>query len=119
MTTSNSRYCLGSHIVPIRPASLATMSAAIAGAVSAASHEAHVPSPVTLTFESGHHQVVEDTGCQRLDPGEGGLVAITATPDTHFVLFSGPTCRGARIVATGEGSAEYSEPVKAGSIVLG
>ncbi|QVQ50582.1 hypothetical protein J4H86_16955 [Spiractinospora alimapuensis] len=105
--------------MPVRPTSLATMSAAIAGAVRATSPDDYAPSPTTLTFESGRQQMVSEGGCHTLVTGQGGLVSVHTTPEGRYVLFSGPQCRGSRIVASGEGSIEFSAPVQANSIVIG
>jgi hypothetical protein len=105
--------------VPIRPASMATMSAAIARVVDSPAPEQHVPAPTTLTFASGRSEVVTEGGCMKLPHGEGGIVALDTGADTRFVLFSGPQCKGSRIVASGEGPVRFASPVEAGTIVLG
>lgn len=105
--------------MPIRPASLATMSAAIAGVANSGAGERYEPAPVTVTFESGEQQVVSEGGCQRLATGQGGLTEVTTSEETRFVIFSGPQCRGARILASGQGPTRFATPVAAGSIVIG
>lgn len=95
------------------------MSAAIAGAVRATSSDEYTPSPTTLTFESGRQQIVSDGGCHTLLTGQGGLVSVHTDAGGRYVLFSGQQCRGSRIVASGEGSIEFSAAVQANSIVIG
>lgn len=102
--------------MPIRPASLATMSAAIAGVVST---DRDPEVRATLTYASGRRQVVEGTGCHALATDQGGLLALDVQPHHTFVLFTGASCRGSRIIDTGQGPVEYEEPVAAGSVVLG
>ncbi|MDA8369443.1 MAG: phosphatase [Nocardiopsaceae bacterium] len=101
--------------MPIRPANLATMSAAIADALAGAS----AGTTATVTFESGHRQAVEGGGCRTLDAAQGGVVAIETTDPVKYALFAGTTCQGTRAVASGSGSATFDTPVLAGAIVLG
>ncbi|MDS1270098.1 hypothetical protein RIF23_07305 [Lipingzhangella sp. LS1_29] len=107
--------------MPVRPASLATMSAAIAGAVRQDTDGAGATGTprATLTFDSGHQQHIEGTGCHQVTEGSGRLVALSTDSDTTFVLFTGPHCQGSRILDTGQGTVEYSTPTAVGSVVLG
>ncbi|MBB4934212.1 hypothetical protein F4561_005032 [Lipingzhangella halophila] len=98
------------------------MSATIAGATSAGASGDTAPSRVTLTFESGHQQVIEGGGCRALQSGEGGVTAIdteSPTSPTKFALFAGPNCQTGRAVASGNGPVRFGAPVLAGAIVLG
>ncbi|MFC3998360.1 phosphatase [Nocardiopsis sediminis] len=104
--------------MPIRPANLATMSATIAGALAGMSGRDRTR-PVTVTFESGHRQVVEGGGCRVLDSDQGGVVAIETESPTKFALYAGNSCQGARAVASGSGSVTFGDPLLAGAIVLG
>lgn len=105
--------------MPIRPTNLATMSATIAGTTDAGGPDDSEPSRVTLTFESGHQQVVEGGGCRALDSEEGGVTAIDTPAPTKFALFAGTNCQTVRAVASGNGSVRFDAPILAGAIVLG
>ncbi|QBI52100.1 phosphatase [Streptomonospora litoralis] len=106
--------------MPIRPANLATMSATIAGALSGMrAGRADSVRPVTVTFESGHEQVVDTGGCRALEADQGGVVAIEADAVAKYALFAGTSCQGGRAVTSGRGSVTFSQPVLAGAIVLG
>lgn len=106
--------------MPIRPTNLATMSATIAGALSGMrSDSERTIRPVTVTFESGHRQVVDTGGCRSLESDQGGVVAIEAEAASKYALFLGTSCQGGRAVTSGRGSVNFSQPVLAGAIVLG
>ncbi|ASU82082.1 phosphatase [Nocardiopsis gilva YIM 90087] len=105
--------------MPIRPANLATMSATIAGALAGMSGAADRERPVTVTFESGHRQVVEAGGCRVLDADQGGVVSIGTEVPTRYALYEGTSCQGGRAIATGSGSVTFNDPVLAGAIVVG
>ncbi|GAA1762929.1 MULTISPECIES: phosphatase [Streptomonospora] len=106
--------------MPIRPANLATMSATIAGARSGMRSERdEAVKPVTVTFESGHRQVVDSGGCRALESEQGGVIAIETDDDARYALFAGTSCQGGRAITSGRGSTTFSQPVLAGAIVLG
>ncbi|CAM4201760.1 phosphatase [Nocardiopsis rhodophaea] len=105
--------------MPIRPANLATMSATIAGALAGMSGTAGHVRPVTVTFESGHEQVVEAGGCRVLDADQGGVVSIGTEAPTRYALYEGTSCQGGQALATGSGSVTFGDPVPAGAIVVG
>nr|WP_155999056.1 phosphatase [Streptomonospora sp. PA3] len=96
------------------------MSATIAGALSGMrpARDESVR-PVTVTFESGHRQVVDAGGCRALACDQGGVVAIETGPGSKYALFAGDTCQGGRAITSGRGSVTFSQPVLAGAIVLG
>ncbi|GAB3439735.1 hypothetical protein GCM10027570_04390 [Streptomonospora sediminis] len=105
--------------MPIRPANLATMSATIAGALSGMRAGKDSVRPVTVTFESGHRQVVDSGGCRALESDQGGVIAIESDTAAKYALFAGTSCQGTRAVTSGRGSATFRQPVLAGAIVLG
>ncbi|GAA4897003.1 phosphatase [Streptomonospora salina] len=106
--------------MPIRPTNLATMSATIAGALSPTrSDSGDTVRPVTVTFESGHRQVVDTGGCRSLESAQGGVVAIEAEAAAKYALFAGTSCQGGRAIASGRGPATFGDPILAGAIVLG
>ncbi|MFD0773733.1 phosphatase [Streptomonospora algeriensis] len=106
--------------MPIRPTNLATMSATIAGALSGMRSDSdRSVRPVTVTFESGHRQVVDTGGCRALESDQGGVMSIEAEPAAKYALFIGDSCQGGRAVTSGRGSVTFSQPVLAGAIVLG
>ncbi|GAB3206702.1 phosphatase [Marinactinospora thermotolerans] len=96
--------------MPIRPSHLATMSAAIAGAVPPRAGRG----PVTVTYASGHRQVVERVGRTPLDPTQGGVVALDAGAGTRFSLFAS----GERELASGDAPMTFDAPLPANSIIL-
>ncbi|MBB6173970.1 hypothetical protein HNR23_004030 [Nocardiopsis mwathae] len=95
------------------------MSATIAGALAGLSGPEHRARPVTVTFESGHRQVVEGGGCRVLDSEQGGVVSIGTEVPTRYALFAGTSCQGGQAIATGSGSVTFGDPVLAGAIVVG
>ncbi|RCV48875.1 hypothetical protein [Marinitenerispora sediminis] len=108
--------------MPIRPANLATMSAAIAGAVSSAAPDQAGRGPVTVVYASGHHQTVEGLGRRALESGEGGVVAVRADSGTRYVLFADaalPPGGRDRTLHSGAGPVSFATPVRAGAIALG
>lgn len=105
--------------MPIRPTNLATMSATIAGAIAGLSSREETSVVVTVTFESGHRQVVEGGGCRTLETGQGGVVGVESEGRARFALFAGTSCQGSRALASGNGSVRFGDPVLAGAIVIG
>ncbi|MFC7326340.1 hypothetical protein [Marinactinospora rubrisoli] len=107
--------------MPIRPTNLATMSAAIAGAVAAAAPEQAGYGPVTVVYASGHRQTVGQAGRCALAAEEGGVVAVQAAPRTRYALFAdaAPPAGGDRTLHAGDGPVSFPTPVRARAISLG
>lgn len=109
--------------MPIRPANLATMSAAIAAVVRPeVGLDDAAPTrfdPVTITYESGYRQVAEGEGAIELVGGHGGIVELETGPRTNYGLYADAACSRTKRLRSGKGPARFLAPLHARTIVLG